>query len=153
MGRRNPCRSNQRRCPPPQPPSPSPPPCPVSVPREPVHLRPEEMVFVPLEVPGFPPGASVALIYGNPFAPCEAFAVRIRFPAGYVTPVHTEGITSNIIVIEGSFTRTIIGEAPDTFGPLDFLLERSGEPHFLVFHEDTLVEAHGVGPFASVAHS
>lgn len=135
----------RRHCPPPCPPPE--PPCSVVEANEPLVVRSDDVAFGPLELPGFPPGAEIAILYGNPFGPCTFFVARVRFPAGYVAPAHFDSITTHVTVLEGALVRQVIGGPALTINEGDFFIEPAFQPHTNTFLLPTVVDISGVGPF------
>jgi quercetin dioxygenase-like cupin family protein len=65
-----------------------------------VMLAPDELEWRPADV--LPPGASMALMEGNP-AEEGYFALRLRFPANYRIPPHYHPAVERVTVLEGTF--------------------------------------------------
>jgi quercetin dioxygenase-like cupin family protein len=53
--------------------------------------------------PFLPPGAQLAVLSGNPMGN-SAYAVRLRFPAGYAIPAHSHPTDENVVVTAGDLT-------------------------------------------------
>jgi len=112
----------------------------------------EDLVWTELELPGFLPGLQLAPVHGDPSADGEAYVVRLRFPDGYRFPPHWHPRAENVTVLEGSF-QLAMGEAFDeaalnTYSPGDYLFIAGENPHFGQVSGVTVLQLHGMGPFA-----
>src|SRR5688572_26641941 len=107
--------------------------------------------WIPLEVPDFPPGASVAVVHGDPNVRNRDFVIRIRFPAGYRFPVRWHEESEHITVLQGSFLFAIGDEADESllarFGPGDFIFAPARVAHYGGARVPTVIQVHGTGPF------
>src|SRR5437773_3008940 len=56
-----------------------------------------------LKVPGFDPGAQMAVLDGNPNGVGGVYTLRLKFPAGYRFPAHWHPKTEHLTVLSGSF--------------------------------------------------
>ena len=104
-----------------------------------------------LKVPGFDPGAQMAVMDGNPGAAGGVYTLRLKFPAGYRFPSHWHPKTEHLTVLSGSF-QLGMGATEDrsiekTYGPGDFLMIPGRHPHHGGATEESVVQLHGVGPF------
>jgi quercetin dioxygenase-like cupin family protein len=104
---------------------------------------------------GLPPGAQVAVLYGDPTAK-GPFAIRLKFPAGYEIPTHSHPTDELITVISGG-GRMAFGEnasagdaQPLALGA--FMDLPAGAWHHLWIDADTVVELHSTGPFEVHQH-
>lgn len=107
--------------------------------------------WIALEVPDFPPGASIAIVHGDPNVPNRDFVVRLRFPAGYRFPVQWHEESEHITVLQGSFLYAIGDEVDEAalqrFGPGDFIFVPAQVAHFGGARVATVIQVHGTGPF------
>ena len=107
--------------------------------------------WIPLEVPDFPPGASVAIVHGDPNVRNRDYVVRIRFPAGYRFPVQWHEESEHITILQGSFLFAIGDEEDETmlqrYGPGDFIYAPANTAHFGGARVATVIQVHGTGPF------
>ena len=107
--------------------------------------------WIALEVPDFPPGASIAIVHGDPNVRNRDYVVRIRFPAGYRFPVQWHEESEHITVLQGSFLYAAGDEADDTvlqrYGPGDFIFVPAQVAHFGGARIPTVIQVHGTGPF------
>ena len=107
--------------------------------------------WAPLEVPGFDTGMQIAALHGN-FAEEGVYSLRLSFPDGYRFPAHFRPMDENLTVIEGTLLLGM-GDAEDesqlvSYGPGDFLNIPGEHPHFGGATGYTVIQLHGVGPFA-----
>jgi ketosteroid isomerase-like protein len=104
----------------------------------------------PLEVKGFPAGAKMAVIHGNPAS--GDYTIRLEFPDGYQFPVHWHPKAEHLTVLSGTFLLaqggTVNASALKTYQPGDFLYLPARNPHFGGAKGVTIVQLHGMGPFA-----
>lgn len=107
--------------------------------------------WIPLEVPDFPPGASIAIVHGDPNVRNRDFVVRIRFPAGYRFPVQWHEESEHITVLQGSFLFAMGDEEDESilqrYGPGDFIFAPANTAHFGGARVPTVIQVHGTGPF------
>jgi len=99
---------------------------------------------------GLPPGAQVAVLYGNPAAK-GPFAIRFKFPAGYEIPTHSHSSEELITVISGggrmSFGEDASAASAQPLPVGSFMDLPAGAWHHLWIDADTIVELHSTGPF------
>jgi quercetin dioxygenase-like cupin family protein len=100
--------------------------------------------------PTLPPGVKVAVLEGNPSEP-GPFTMRLWFPAGTRVEPHLHSGVEHATVVSGS-VYFALGEvfAQDKLRRLPaggFFLVHPGVPHFGLVDEDTVIQAHGVGPW------
>jgi quercetin dioxygenase-like cupin family protein len=62
---------------------------------------PEEIQYKPLSVPGFDPGAKIAVLHGD-LAGTGDYTLRLWFPAGYKFPAHWHPNPEHLTVLEGT---------------------------------------------------
>jgi len=94
--------------------------------------------------PSFPPGAKLAVLQGDP--------VRLDMPAGYKLPPHFHPTDEHVTVIQGTFLIGM-GDKLDVahaspLKPGAFVTAGAGQHHFGVAKGHTIVQVHGMGPFA-----
>jgi quercetin dioxygenase-like cupin family protein len=114
----------------------------------PAIVQPDAFKWAPAE--GLPPGAKVAVLYGDP-SKAGPFAVRFAFPAGYEVPTHSHPTDEFITVISGKM-RMAFGEKAassdaQTLVPASFMSLPSGAWHHLWVDTASVVELHSTGPF------
>ena len=110
-----------------------------------------DLEFSPIEVPGFDSGMQLAPIVGD-FTQAGPYALRLSFPDGYRFPAHFHPMDENLTVIEGALLLAM-GDAADesqlvSYGPGDYLVMPAEHPHFGGATGYTVIQLHGVGPFA-----
>ena len=103
------------------------------------------------DVPALPPGAKIAVIEG-PLNEAVPFTFRIKLPADYKIPAHSHPAIEHVTVISGTFN---IGMG-DKLDPTKTQAISAGavaimQPkmnHFAWTKEETILQVHGVGPWA-----
>ena len=104
--------------------------------------------WTPLVVPGFPAGAKMAVVHGNPGA-AEDYVIRLRFPKGYAFPLHWHPGVENLTVLTGVFHLGMEGEKKSkTYTAGDYLYIPGRMAHFGGARTASTIQLHGVGPFA-----
>jgi uncharacterized protein (TIGR02246 family) len=103
-----------------------------------------------LSVPGFDPGAKIAVLHGNP-AGTGDYTLRLQFPAGYRFPVHWHPKGEHLTVVSGTF-QLAMGNTADwstlrNYAPGDFLYLPAEHAHYGGAQGVTVVQLHGEGPF------
>ena len=98
---------------------------------------------------GLPKGAQAAVLYGDPGKP-GAFAIRLKFPAGYRVPRHWHPSDELVTVIEGDATLSM-GDAANAhsadFGPGDFVNLPAKMQHEGSTKNGVVLQIHSTGPF------
>lgn len=99
----------------------------------------------------FQPGAQFAVLEGDPSQP-GPYTVRLRMPDGYRIAPHTHPTDEHVTVVSGAF-KVGMGEifseaATKTLPPGGFVTAPQGQAHFAVAIGPTIVQVHGMGPFA-----
>lgn len=117
---------------------------------EDVHFIAKPDTLVWKDATSLPRGAKLALIEGNPSEP-GPFTFRVRFPANFDIPAHWHPAIEHVTVISGAFN---IGEGDKLdrsktraipVGGFSFMAPRHN--HFAWTGEETIIQAHGVGPW------
>jgi quercetin dioxygenase-like cupin family protein len=103
-----------------------------------------------LKVPGFNPGAKIAVVHGDPSGSGD-YTVRLQFPDGYQFPLHWHPKAEHLTVLSGSFllgmgTKEARG-TEKTYAPGDFLYLPAKNTHFGGAKGVTVIQLHGMGPF------
>lgn len=98
-----------------------------------------------------PPGAKVAVIEG-PLNEAVPFTLRLKLPANYKIPAHWHPAIEHVTVISGTFNIGI-GDKLDSSktkslaaGSVAIMPPKTN--HFVSTKEETIVQVHGVGPWA-----
>jgi quercetin dioxygenase-like cupin family protein len=96
-------------------------------------------------------GWEITVVSGNPDREGEPFTVRFRGKDGAKVPPHWHPTEENITVLKGAFL-VGVGEKYDepqlkamTVG--SFMAMPKGMRHFARAKDETIIQAHGVGPF------
>lgn len=101
--------------------------------------------------PFFPAGARFAVLEGDP-SQSGVYTVRLEMPAGYVIKPHFHPTDENVTVLSGSF-RVGMGDSVSArqaqdLGSGGFVSIPAQAHHFAVAERKTVVQVHGIGPFA-----
>jgi quercetin dioxygenase-like cupin family protein len=101
--------------------------------------------------PSVPPGAEVAVLYGDP-SKDGLFSMRLKMPKGYKIPPHTHPKPEVLTIISGTF-RLGMGEKAQegkaqAFGPGSFIALGPNMAHFAGADEETVVQLNSNGPWA-----
>ena len=100
--------------------------------------------------PGFPPGAKISVLHGDPFSP-GPFVLRLQLPDGYQIPLHWHPTAEYITVLSGGAKfgtgKTVDMSAAQTYGPGDFVFIPARESHFGQTSGPTILQINGNGPF------
>jgi quercetin dioxygenase-like cupin family protein len=102
--------------------------------------------------PSLPPGASMAVLAGDPAKAGELFILRLKGPDGYRVPPHTHPGDEHLTVLKGNF-RVGMGEKWDdkamkSLSPNGYMVTPKNTAHYAALHGETIVEVVGIGPFA-----
>jgi quercetin dioxygenase-like cupin family protein len=101
--------------------------------------------------PALPPGAQLAVMSGDPGA-SGPYVVRAKLPAGYTVPPHTHPTDENVTVLSGEFHLGTGDNLDKTKGeavmPGGFFRVEQGMQHYAWSTEPTVIQIHGMGPFA-----
>jgi uncharacterized protein (TIGR02246 family) len=109
------------------------------------------ITWTDLVVPGFASGAKMAVIHGDPGGSGD-YTLRLQFPDGYEFPPHWHPMGEHITVLSGVFRlgmgATVNARAIREYQAGDFLYAPARLPHFGGARGETVVQLHGIGPFA-----
>ncbi|MDQ6634581.1 MAG: SgcJ/EcaC family oxidoreductase [Gemmatimonadota bacterium] len=109
------------------------------------------VTWTDLVVPGFPAGAKIAVLHGDPGGKGD-YTLRLQFPDGYMFPVHWHPGGEHLTVLSGSFLlamgNTTDAAALKTYEPGDFLYIPGRNSHFGGARGTTVIQLHGMAPFA-----
>ena len=117
-----------------------------------VELRPTNvLIWGDLNTPGFAPGATMAVVHGDPGAHRD-YIIRLRFPAGYRFPVHWHPNSEHLTVLSGTFLLAMGNSADESklraYGPGDFIYAPARMSHYGGARTPTVIQLNGNGPFA-----
>lgn len=114
-----------------------------------VMVMPSDLKWA--DVPSLPPGAQMAVIEG-PLSEAVPFTIRLRLPVNYHIPPHWHPAIEHVTVISGTFHMGM-GDTLDraktsalSAGAVAIMPPRTN--HFAWTKEATVVQLHGVGPWA-----
>jgi quercetin dioxygenase-like cupin family protein len=115
----------------------------------PMMTEAAKLAWAPAE--GLPPGAQVAVLYGDP-SKAGPFALRFKFPAGYQIPTHSHPTDELLTVLSGkarmSFGEDASEKTADSMTQDSFMVLPAGHWHALWIDSETIIELHSTGPFA-----
>ncbi len=112
-------------------------------------VMPADLKWV--DVPSLPPGAKIAVIE-CPMNEALPFTVRLKLPADYKVPAHWHPAIEHVTVISGTFnmgTGDKLDQSktmPLSAGSVAIMQPKTN--HFAWTKEETIIQAHGVGPWA-----
>jgi quercetin dioxygenase-like cupin family protein len=117
-----------------------------------VELRTTKvLVWSDLNVAGFPPGVTMAVVHGDPAANRD-YIIRLRLPAGYRFPVHWHPNSEHMTVLSGTFLLAMSNTSDESklksYGPGDFIYTPPRMSHFGGAKTPTEIQLNGNGPFA-----
>lgn len=112
-------------------------------------VTPQEVKWGPAPAV-LPPGAEIAIIYGDPSKE-GLFAMRARFPKGYAVAPHTHPKPETVTVLSGTF-KVGMGETADEneVEPLTsgtFLAIEPDAAHYVFIDEETEIQINSNGPW------
>ena len=114
-------------------------------------VMPGAVKFAPLEVPGFKPGAKLAVVYGDPNAASGDYVLRLWLPAGYTFPAHWHPNIENLTVLSGTLRLgmgdTFVASKLQSYPAGSFLYIPGKMSHFGGGRGVTVVQLHGQAPF------
>ena len=100
---------------------------------------------------GLPPGTQLTVIEG-PMNEAVPFTVRIKFPAGTTVPAHWHPAIEHVTVMSGTLNMGVGDKLDESkamrlpAGSISIMQPKT--THFGFFNEETIVQIHGVGPWA-----
>ena len=119
---------------------------------QPVMMTPPDVKWMPAPAPtGLPGEVQLAVMSGDP-AKAGPFVVRLKFADGGKIPAHWHPTDEHVTVIEGTLAAGM-GDAFDAaalheFPAGSYVLLPKRMHHFAMGKGDTVVQVHGMGPFA-----
>jgi hypothetical protein len=114
-------------------------------------VTPDELKWA--DVPSVPPGAKVSVIEG-PLNEAVPITFRLKFPADYKLPAHWHPGIEHVTVISGTFNMgmgdklDLSKTRPLSAGSVAIMQPKTN--HFAWTQEETIVQVHGIGPWAIV---
>ena len=103
------------------------------------------------DVPSLPAGAKIAVIEGPP-TEAVPFTFRLKFPADYKIPAHWHPAVEHVTVMSGTLNLGMGDKLdatktkPLSTGSVAIMQPKTN--HFGWTKEETIVQVHGMGPFA-----
>jgi quercetin dioxygenase-like cupin family protein len=101
--------------------------------------------------PVLPPSAKIAVLEGNPFG-SGVYTLRLQMPDGYTVPPHFHPADEMVTVISGKLLfadgDNIDRNATQTLAAGGFVTAPANMHHYVIAHGPTVVQVHGMGPFA-----
>jgi len=99
--------------------------------------------------PGFPKGAKIAVLNGDPSAP-GPFTLRVTFPAGYKVAPHFHPTDENVTVISGEMYMAL-GDTWDeskghSLSAGGFASMPAGMHHYAWSKKGAVIQVHAIGP-------
>lgn len=114
-----------------------------------VMLTSDEMTWVAAP-PTLPAGVKVVVIEGDP-RHAGPFTMRLLFPTGARVAPHFHPGVEHITVLSGAVYfgvgKAVEPEKLRRFPTGSFIVMPAGSPHFGEIREDTVLQAHGIGPW------
>jgi mannose-6-phosphate isomerase-like protein (cupin superfamily) len=112
-----------------------------------VTVRPSEVKWRPLR-----PGAEIAVVSGDPDKAGAPFVMRMRYQGVVRVPPHWHPTDEHITVLSGTFM-VGMGEREDKSSAMElaaggYAFVPQKMPHYAWSKGDTVVQVHGIGPFA-----
>jgi quercetin dioxygenase-like cupin family protein len=116
-----------------------------------LELTPGEVKWMPS--PALPPGAQVAVVYGNPLK-AGLYVLLVKFPPNWKNPPHSHPIEQIATVLSGT-VYSGLGESYDPkklkmFPAGSVYTEPLNTPHFTETREEgAILQATGIGPLGT----
>lgn len=111
---------------------------------------PPEAVRWQAASPAMPPGTQIAVLEGDPKS-SQWFTIRLRVPAGAVVKPHWHPRDERVTVLSGragiGFGETVDEKAVTKLGAGSYYVNPANSRHYLVFSEETVLQASGIGPW------
>jgi anti-sigma factor ChrR (cupin superfamily) len=114
-----------------------------------VMVTPNDLKWA--DVPSLPSGAKVAVIEG-PLDQATPFTIRLKLPADYKIPAHWHPAIEHVTVLSGTFNLGMGDKLDPTkttaLSAGSMAIMQPKTTHFAWTKEETMVQVHGVGPWA-----
>jgi quercetin dioxygenase-like cupin family protein len=112
-------------------------------------VTPDELKWT--DVPSLPAGAKLAVIEG-PLSEAVPFTFRLKLPAHYEIPAHWHPAIEHVTVISGTFHMGV-GDKLDrsrtkALSAGSSAIMQPKTKHFAWTNEETIIQVHGMGPWA-----
>jgi quercetin dioxygenase-like cupin family protein len=117
-----------------------------------IVVPPDQITWGPAP-PVLPAGAKLAVLEGNPNE-AGPFTMRLLMPDRYRLPPHYHPVVEHVTVVKGTL-KVGMGEKfdPSALTPLPagtFAALEPGTRHFVEAQGETILQLHGIGPWALV---
>jgi anti-sigma factor ChrR (cupin superfamily) len=89
----------------------------------PVFLHPGDLRWVDLDPKGAP-GIQIADVSGDHAK--GAYSAFLKFPAGFLSPLHTHTYAIKILVVSGTYTQAPEGKPAQRMGPGSYVFQPNG---------------------------
>ncbi len=120
------------------------------------HAAPPQNAFAPDQIkfgpppPFIPPGATLAVLEGNPMGTSGDFTIRLKMPDGYKIAPHWHPNRENVSVLSGNF-KVGMGDKFDeskmmTFPAGSFAYLDPDMHHYAMATGEVVVQVHGMSP-------
>lgn len=111
---------------------------------------PDRLKWMPIR-----PGNEMAVVYGDPSKAGELYAVRFRFADGFKVPAHWHPQDEHATVLQGTLllgmgTKWDAAELTTEMKTGTYIFLPKEMPHFALAKGETILQAHGIGPFQIV---
>jgi hypothetical protein len=114
-------------------------------------FTPGEIAYGP-PPPFVPPGATIAVLEGNPMGTTGDYTVYMKCPNGYKIPPHWHPKRENVTVISGTLKVGMGDKWEDgkmaSFPAGSFAYVDPSMHHYAMASGDTLIQVHGMAPLA-----
>jgi hypothetical protein len=116
--------------------------------------QPAESHVVPLKTfSKLPTDKRFETVSGNPAITGAPFVIRIHAEAGYIIMPHTHQVDENIVVVKGSWAfgtgAHFDGDALEPMEVGDYAFAPRNMAHVALSKTATIIQVHGIGPFAT----
>lgn len=89
----------------------------------PVFMQPGDLAWADLDPKGAP-GIKIVDLWGDHAK--GAYGALLKFPAGFLAPLHTHTSTIRIVVLSGTYTQAPEGKPEQRMGPGSYVLQPGG---------------------------
>ena len=89
----------------------------------PIFMTPADLKWADLNPTGAP-GVKIADVWGDHTK--GAYGAFLKFPAGFLAPLHTHTYAVKIVVVSGTYTQTPEGKTEMRMGPGSYVMQPGG---------------------------
>lgn len=90
---------------------------------EPIFIPASDVKFTDLDPVGAP-GVKIADVWGDHTK--GAYGAFLKFPSGFVSPLHTHTTQIKIVVVSGTYVQTPVGQAEHRMPPGSYAMQPGG---------------------------